>query len=56
MERQEIRDHQRAQERERTDAAVEKLQSGKRLTFDEFILAQRQVTDDKKRKPKKRMG
>ena len=52
VERQEIRDQQRAQEREKTDAAVEKLQSGKRLTFDEFILAQRQVTDDKK-KPQK---
>lgn len=52
VERQEIRDQQRAQEQERTDAAVEKLQSGKRLTFDEFILAQRQVTDDKKRSQK----
>ena len=52
IERQEIRDHQRAQERERTDAAVEKLQSGQRLTFDEFILAQRQVTDDKKKSQK----
>ncbi len=54
IERQEIRDQQRAQERERAEEAVEKLQSGKRLTFDEFILAQRQVTDDKKKKPKKR--
>jgi uncharacterized coiled-coil DUF342 family protein len=52
IERQEMRDHQRAQERERTDAAVEKLQSGQRLTFDEFILAQRQVTDDKKKSQK----
>ncbi|MFW9839067.1 MAG: hypothetical protein ACFFE7_16240 [Candidatus Thorarchaeota archaeon] len=49
-----MRDQQRAQERERTDAAVEKLQSGKRLTFDEFILAQRQVTDDKKKSQKSR--
>ena len=54
IERQEMRDIQKAQERERAEEAVEKLQSGKRLTFDEFILAQRQVTDDKKRKPKKR--
>ncbi|MFW9786391.1 MAG: hypothetical protein ACFFE2_06965 [Candidatus Thorarchaeota archaeon] len=54
VERQEMRDQQRAQERERTDAAVEKLQSGKRLTFDEFILAQRQVTDDKKKSQKSR--
>jgi len=52
VERQEMRDQQRAQEQERTDAAVEKLQSGKRLTFDEFILAQRQVTDDKKKSQK----
>jgi phosphoserine phosphatase len=52
LERQELRDQQRAQERERTDAAVEKLQSGQRLTFDEFILAQRQVTDDKKKSQK----
>ena len=52
VERQEFRDTQRAAERERTDAAVEKLQSGKRLTFDEFILAQRQVTDTKKRSQK----
>ena len=52
IERQEMRDQQKAQERERTDAAVEKLQSGKRLTFDEFILAQRQVTDDKKKSQK----
>jgi len=51
-ERQEMRDQQKAQEQERTDAAVEKLQSGKRLTFDEFILAQRQVTDDKKKSKK----
>lgn len=54
VERMEIRDQQRAQERERTDAAVEKLQSGGRLTFDEFILAQRQVTDDKKKSQKSR--
>ena len=54
IERQEMRDFQKAQERERAEEAVEKLQSGKRLTFDEFILAQRQVTDDKKKRPKKR--
>ena len=54
VERQEMRDTQRAQERERTDAAVVKLQSGKRLTFDEFILAQRQVTDTKKKSQKSR--
>jgi uncharacterized coiled-coil DUF342 family protein len=54
VERQDLRDQQRIQTRERTEEAVEKLQSGKRLTFDEFILAQRQVTDDKRRKPKKR--
>jgi uncharacterized coiled-coil DUF342 family protein len=52
FEQKEMRDQQKAQERERTDAAVEKLQSGKRLTFDEFILAQRQVTDDKKKSQK----
>ena len=52
VEHKEMRDHQRAQERERTDAAVEKLQSGGRLTFDEFILAQRQVTDGKKKSQK----
>ncbi|MHA2352712.1 MAG: hypothetical protein ACXABX_06295, partial [Candidatus Thorarchaeota archaeon] len=54
VERMEIRDQQRAHTRERTDAAVEKLQSGGRLTFDEFILAQRQVTDDKKKSQKSR--
>ncbi|MFW9767723.1 MAG: coiled-coil protein [Candidatus Thorarchaeota archaeon] len=54
FEQKEMRDQQKAQERERTDAAVEKLQSGKRLTFDEFILAQRQVTDDKKKSQKGR--
>jgi len=52
-ERDEQRLHQKAQERERVESAVEKLQSGKRLTFDEFILAQRTVTDDKKRSKKK---
>jgi phosphoserine phosphatase len=54
FEQKEMRDQQKAQERERTDAAVEKMQSGKRLTFDEFILAQRQVTDDKKKSQKGR--
>jgi uncharacterized coiled-coil DUF342 family protein len=52
VEQKDMRDSQRAEERERTDAAVEKLQSGKRLTFDEFILAQRQVTDIKKKSQK----
>ncbi len=49
VERQELRDHQRAQEREKVETAVEKMQSGKRLTFDEFILAQRTISDDKKK-------
>ncbi|NHJ13825.1 MAG: hypothetical protein EAX95_09110 [Candidatus Thorarchaeota archaeon] len=53
-EEKERRDQQREDQQERVDAAVEKLQSGKRLTFDEFILAQRSVSDDKK--PKKRRG
>jgi uncharacterized coiled-coil DUF342 family protein len=51
------RAHQREQEQERVVAAVEKLQAGKRLTFDEFILAQRVSTDDgrgRKRKPRRR--
>jgi phosphoserine phosphatase len=52
---QERKAQQKEQERERMDAAVEKLQSGQRLTFDEFILAQRGVTDDKKQ-PKKKRG
>jgi phosphoserine phosphatase len=52
-ERDEQRQYKKAQERERVESAVEKLQSGKRLTFDEFILAQRTVTDDKKRSKKK---
>ena len=51
------RAEQREQEQERVEAAVEKLQAGKRLTFDEFILAQRVTTDDgkgRRRKPRKR--
>ncbi|MBD3406855.1 MAG: hypothetical protein GF411_12130 [Candidatus Lokiarchaeota archaeon] len=40
---------QKIQEQERRDAALEKLEAGKRLTFDEFILAQRAATDDKKK-------
>ena len=44
---------QREQEKERVDIAVEKLTTGKRMTFDEFILAQRVVSDDKKRSRKK---
>ncbi|TXT55211.1 MAG: hypothetical protein BAJATHORv1_40121 [Candidatus Thorarchaeota archaeon] len=46
------RKKQKIQEQERVDAAVEKLEAGKRLTFDEFILAQRAVTDDKKKSQK----
>lgn len=49
IEREEYIQQQKAQERERVESAVEKLQSGKRLTFDEFILAQRTVSDDKKK-------
>ncbi|MBE0527153.1 MAG: hypothetical protein IH631_09440 [Candidatus Thorarchaeota archaeon] len=49
VEREEHRVTQKAQERERVESAVEKLQSGKRLTFDEFILAQRTVSSDKKK-------
>jgi phosphoserine phosphatase len=45
---------QKAQQRERVDAAVEKMQAGQRLTFDEFILAQRSVSDDKKQSKKKK--
>lgn len=51
----ERREVKKVHEQERVDAAVEKMQSGKRLTFDEFILAQRSVTDDK-RAPRKRGG
>jgi uncharacterized coiled-coil DUF342 family protein len=51
----ERREVKKVHEQERVDAAVEKMQSGKRLTFDEFILAQRSVTDDK-RGPRKRGG
>lgn len=56
VERQEARDTQRAQEREKVETAVEKMQSGKRLTFDEFILAQRSVTDDRKKGKRKSRG
>jgi uncharacterized coiled-coil DUF342 family protein len=45
---------QREAERERVDEAVDKMKSGKRLTFDEFILAQREVTEEKRRDKKKR--
>lgn len=49
------REKQRADEQDKIDEAVVKMQSGKRLTFDEFILAQREVTDKKpKKKGKKR--
>ncbi len=44
----ERKETKRVHEQERVDAAVEKMQSGGRLTFDEFILAQRSVTDDKR--------
>ncbi len=44
----------RAEQKERAQVAAEKLQSGGRLTFDEFILAQRAVTDDKKDKRSRR--
>jgi uncharacterized coiled-coil DUF342 family protein len=44
----ERREVKRVHEQERVDAAVVKMQSGKRLTFDEFILAQRSVSDDKR--------
>jgi len=54
VERDEQRVHQRAAEQERVESAVEKLQSGKRLTFDEFILAQRRVSGDKKKSQKRR--
>ncbi|MHA1577145.1 MAG: coiled-coil protein, partial [Candidatus Thorarchaeota archaeon] len=54
VERDEHRVHQRAAEQERVESAVEKLQSGKRLTFDEFILAQRRVSGDKKKSQKRR--
>jgi uncharacterized coiled-coil DUF342 family protein len=46
----------RAQEQERVDAAVDKLKSGKRLTFDEFILARRSVGDEKKPSQKQSQG
>ncbi|MGY5861569.1 MAG: hypothetical protein RTU09_04280 [Candidatus Thorarchaeota archaeon] len=51
------RTQQREQEQVRVEAAVEKLQAGGRLTFDEFILAQRVSTDDggsRRGKPRKR--
>lgn len=53
LEREEQIQQQRAQERERVESAVEKLQSGKRLTFDEFILAQRTFGDDRKKSRKR---
>ncbi|TFH11045.1 MAG: hypothetical protein E4H14_01450 [Candidatus Thorarchaeota archaeon] len=56
VEREEHRVHQKEAERERVESAVEKLQSGKRLTFDEFILAQRTVTSDKKKSKKRKKG
>ncbi len=40
---------QKEQERERIEEAVVKLQAGKRLTFDEFILAQRSISSDARR-------
>jgi phosphoserine phosphatase len=61
IEKRELSEHekktqQKEQQRERVDAAVEKLQSGQRLTFDEFILAQRSVSDEKKQSKKKKKG
>ncbi len=53
-ERSEKRAKQKAEEQDRVDAAVEKLQAGKRLTFDEFILAQKVVTAEKKAKRRKK--
>lgn len=55
-EQAERRETQRVHEQERVDAAVEKMQSGKRLTFDEFILAQRSVSDDQRGQKKGRRG
>jgi phosphoserine phosphatase len=52
-EEKERRDQQREDQQERVDAAVEKMQAGKRLTFDEFILAQRSVSDEKKPRRRK---
>ncbi len=48
LERTEKRYRQKEHEQERVDAAVDKLKSGKRLTFDEFILARRNISDDEK--------
>ncbi|MHA1956348.1 MAG: coiled-coil protein [Candidatus Thorarchaeota archaeon] len=50
----EQRVQQEADEKERVDTAVEKMKSGKRLTFDDFILAQRSMTSGKKRGGRKR--
>lgn len=55
-EQQERRETQRVHEQERVEAAVEKMQSGKRLTFDEFILAQRSVSDDQRGQKKGKRG
>jgi uncharacterized coiled-coil DUF342 family protein len=52
--RHEKREIQMAHEQERRDAAVEKLEAGKRLTFDEFILARRGVADDRKQSRRQR--
>jgi uncharacterized coiled-coil DUF342 family protein len=51
IERAEARAEQRAQRREKVESAVEKMQAGQRLTFDEFILAQR--AEDKKKSKKR---
>lgn len=48
VERTEKRSRQKEHEQERVDAAVDKLKSGKRLTFDEFILARRNISDDER--------
>ncbi|MFW9953441.1 MAG: coiled-coil protein [Candidatus Thorarchaeota archaeon] len=51
-ERSEKRTKQKVHEQEKIDDAVDKLKAGKRLTFDEFILARR-ADDDKGRKTSK---
>ncbi len=57
MTKTEKRAQQRAAEQERIEVALQKMQSGKRLTFDEFILAQRVITEErrqtKKREPER---
>lgn len=54
VERTERRAKQKAHEQERIEDAVDKLKSGKRLTFDEFILARRADDDKGSRKKGKK--